>query len=126
MGVPIIGDIFSAVSGVFSGVAGWAVDSVIAAITSWVLAGVLALIDAVWSVIDTSTSPTPGGAWFSGPGSSPFEMALAIGGVMLLLTSLAAVIRVVLGGSPGGWPRRSAVTSPRRCSRCSPRSRSRR
>ena len=38
MGLPIIGDIFSAVSGVFSGIAGWAVDSVIAAITSWVLA----------------------------------------------------------------------------------------
>ena len=29
-------------------------------------------------------------------------MALAIGGVMLLLTSLAAVIRAVLAGSPGG------------------------
>ena len=76
MGLPIIGDIFSAVSGVFSGIAGWAIDSVIAAITSWVLSGVLALIEAVWSVIDTSTSPTPVAGWFSGPGSSPFEMAL--------------------------------------------------
>jgi hypothetical protein len=101
MGLPIIG-IFSAVSGVFSSVAGWAIDSVIAAITSWVLSGVLALIEAVWSVIDTSTSPTPAASWFSGPGSSPFEMALGIGGVMLLLTSMAAVIRAVLSGSPGG------------------------
>ena len=89
-------------SGVFSSVAGWAIDSVIAAITSWVLSGVLALIEAVWSVIDTSTNPTPGASWFSGPGSSPFEMALGIGGVMLLLTSMAAVIRAVLAGSPGG------------------------
>ena len=86
----------------FSSVAGWAIDSVIAAITSWVLSGVLALIEAVWSVIDTSTNPTPGASWFSGPGSSPFEMALGIGGVMLLLTSMAAVIRAVLAGSPGG------------------------
>jgi hypothetical protein len=98
----IIGDIFGAVTGVFSDVAGWAVDSVIGAITSWVLAGVLALIEAVWSVIDTSTNPTPDAEWFSGPGSSPFEMALGIGGVMLLLTALAAVIRAVLAGSPGG------------------------
>ena len=100
--MPIIGDIFGAVSGVFSGVAGWAVDSVISAITSWVLAGVLALIEAVWSVIDMSTNPAPTAQWFSGPGSSPFEMAVGIGGAMLLLTALAAVIRAVLAGSPGG------------------------
>lgn len=102
MGLPILGGLFFAVSGAFSSFAGWAVDSVIAAITSWVLGGVLALIEAVWSVIDTSTSPHPASEWFSGPGSSPFEMALQIGAVMLLLTSFAAVIRAVLAGSPGG------------------------
>ena len=102
MGLPIIGDIFSAVSGVFSGVAGWAIDSVIAAITSWVLVG-RAGADRGDLVGDRHVDqPDAGAGWFSGPGSSPFEMALGIGGVMLLLTSMAAVIRAVLAGSPGG------------------------
>src|SRR5205823_4796000 len=77
--VSIIGDIFGAVAGVFSGVAGWAVDSVIAAISAWVLAGVIALIEALWSVIDMSSNPTVGAEWFSGAGSSPFRLAMGIG-----------------------------------------------
>jgi hypothetical protein len=58
MGLPFIGDIWGAVSGAFSSVAGWAVDSVISAITTWVIAGVLALIEAMWSVIDATTHTT--------------------------------------------------------------------
>jgi hypothetical protein len=102
IGLPIIGDLFGAVAGPFTAAAGWAIDSVIAAITTWVIGGVIALIEAVWSVIDMSTNPTPRAEWFSGEGSSPFELALGIGGVMLLLTTLAAVLRAVLAGSPGG------------------------
>ena len=62
----IIGDIFGAVTGAFSGVAGWAIDSVIAAITSWVLGGVIAMIEALWSVIDMATNPMIESAWFRG------------------------------------------------------------
>jgi len=56
-GIPVIGDIFKAVAGVFSGVAGWAIDAGFAALTSWVINGVLILIEAIWSVIDMSTNP---------------------------------------------------------------------
>ena len=100
--LPIISDIWDSVSGAFADVAGWAVDSVISAITTWVIAGVLVLIEAFWLVIDTSTRPTVTADWFSGAASSPFKLALGIGAVMLLLTMFAAVIRAVFAGSPGG------------------------
>jgi type IV secretion system protein TrbL len=100
--VSVIGDIFGAVAGVFSGVAGWAVGSVIAAVTSWVLGGVIVLIEALWSVIDMSSNPVVGADWFSGAGSTPFRLAMGIGALMLALTVMAAVIRAVLAGSPGG------------------------
>ena len=100
--LPIIGDIWNEVSGVFSDFAGWAVDSVISAITTWVIAGVLALIEAFWSVIDTSTRPTVTADWFSGAATSPFQLAMGIGALMMLLTLFVAVIRAVLAGSPGG------------------------
>jgi len=63
---------------------------------------VIALIEALWSVIDVSSNPVVGADWFSGPGSTPFRLAMGIGAVMLALTVMAAVIRAVLAGSPGG------------------------
>ena len=55
LGIPIIGDIWDGVTGFFSDVAGWAIDNVIGAVTSWVMSGVLAMIEAIWSVIDNTT-----------------------------------------------------------------------
>ena len=97
---PIIGDIWDAVSGVFSSITGWALDAVISLITSWIIAGVLALIEAFWSVIDASTHPLIDQAWFSGDTNSPYVLALGIGATVLTITLLFAVIRGVLSGSP--------------------------
>ncbi len=102
MAIPIISDLFGVVSGWFADAAGWAVDSVIAAVTTWVLAGVISLIEAIWGFIDVSSDPVLDAAWFSGDGSSPFAAAMAIGSVMMAVTVLAAVIRAVLAGSVGG------------------------
>ena len=100
VGFPIIGDIWDAVSGVFSSITGWALDAVISLITSWIIAGVLALIEAFWSVIDASTRPLIDQAWFSGDATSPYVLALGIGATVLTITLLFAVIRGVLSGSP--------------------------
>src|SRR5688572_8534001 len=97
----LLGDIWDAVSGVFSDVAGWAIDSVISAITTWIIAGVLALIEAMWSVIDTSTQPVVDSYWFSGDSTSPLQLALGLGVTTLAITMLLAIIRAVLAGSPG-------------------------
>lgn len=105
LAIPIISDIWSGVTGFFSDVAGKALDKVISVITSWIIGGVLALIEAIWSVIDTSTQPVLDSEWFSGDSTSPFEMALAIGASMLFLTVVAAIIRGVLAGSPGAVTR---------------------
>ena len=48
----------------------------------------------------------------SGEGSTPFRQAMGIGGVMLMLTLLAAVIRAVCAGSPGGIGRAVGVDLP--------------
>ncbi len=102
MVIPIISDLVGVVSGWFTEAAGWAVDSVIAAVTAWVLAGVISLIEAIWGFIDLSSDPVLDAAWFSGDATSPFSAALAIGSVMTAVTVLAAVIRAVLAGSVGG------------------------
>jgi hypothetical protein len=112
LGIPIIGDVWDAVTGVFTDVAGWALDGVISLITSWVVGGVLALIEAMWSVIDTSTSPSVDAEWFSATGSSPFQMAVQIGAVMLSITVLLSIIRAVLAGSPGAVLRTVAHDLP--------------
>ena len=105
MGIFLIGDIWDALTGAFGNVAGWAIDSVFTALTSWVIAGVLAVIEAMWSVIDTSTQPQVAASWFSGDATSPFQLALTLGGTTLSITLLLAIIRGVLSGSPGALGR---------------------
>ena len=97
----IIGDIWGAVTGTFADVAGGAVDGVLSAITTWIIAGVLALIELMWGVIDTSTQPQPLAEWFSGDATSPVQLAGGLGVVTLSITFLLAIIRGVLSGSPG-------------------------
>jgi hypothetical protein len=99
--VSIIGDIWGAVTGVFSDVAGWAIDAVIGAITAWVIGGVLALIEALWTAMDTTARPVPSAEWFSDGATSPFVMALRIGITLTSILLLVAIIRAVLLGSPG-------------------------
>jgi hypothetical protein len=110
--VSIIGDIWGAVTGVFSDVAGWAIDAVIGAITAWVIGGVLALIEALWTAMDTTARPVPSAEWFSDGATSPFVMALRIGITLTSILLLVAIIRAVLLGSPGAVARTIAYDLP--------------
>lgn len=98
----IIGDIWGVVTGVFSDVAGWAIDAVIGTITAWVIGGVLALMEALWTAMDTTARPVPSAEWFSDGAESPFVMGVQIGVTLLSVLLLAAIIRAILAGSPGG------------------------
>ena len=76
MGIPILGDLWAwKVTGFFADVAGAAIDSVLAAVTAWVMSGVLAIIEAVWSVIDNTTRVQAGAEWFSLTPDSPASIA---------------------------------------------------
>ena len=97
LGIPIIGDIWDGVTGFFSDVAGWAIDNVIGAVTSWVMSGVLAMIEAIWSVIDNTTRVQANAEWFSVTADSPARLAFLIG-----------VSVTALDADPGDHPRRRA------------------
>lgn len=112
LAIPIIGDIWGGVTGFFSSVAGFAMDTVIGAITAWVIGGVLAAIEAVWSFIDSTTSVNTPASWFSVGPDSPVAIAMTIGVTITMLTVLLAVIRAVLAGSPGQVARSVAVDLP--------------
>ena len=92
--------------------AGGAIDSIIGAISSWVMAGVLAAVEAVWEVIDNTTSVHTSAEWFSLTADSPVAMATAVGVVVTSLTVLLAIMRAVLAGSPSGAARAVAVDLP--------------
>jgi hypothetical protein len=112
LAIPIIGDIWDSVTGFFADVAGAAIDSVIGAVTSWVMGGVLAAIEAIWEVIDNTTRVETSAEWFSLEAGSPVAMATAIGVTVTVLTVLLAVIRAVLAGSPGGVLRVVGIDLP--------------
>src|SRR5215213_2715183 len=112
LGFPIISDIWDNVTGFFADVAGGAIDSIISAVTSWVMAGVLAAVEAVWSVIDNTTRVQTSAEWFSLNADSPVAIAMAVGVVVTSLTVLLAIIRAVVMGSPSGAIRAVAVDLP--------------
>jgi hypothetical protein len=112
LAIPIIGDIWDSVTGFFADVAGAAIDSVIGAVTSWVMGGVLAAIEAIWEVIDNTTRVETSAEWFSLDAGSPVAVATAIGVTVTVLTVLLAVIRAVVAGSPGGVLRVIGVDLP--------------
>ena len=101
LAIPIIGDIWGGVTGFFADIAGAAIDTVIGAITAWVIGGVLAAIEAVWSVIDNTTTVRTSAEWFSLNADSPVAIATAVGVSLTMLAVLLAVIRAVIAGSPG-------------------------
>jgi hypothetical protein len=110
LGIPILSDVWGAVSGVFAKVAGVALDGVISLITPWIAAGLLLLIEATWNFMDTAARPRPEARWFSGTpspddGLAPVEVALTIGASVLVLTLVLAVLRAVIAGSPGAVTR---------------------
>lgn len=101
LAIPILGDIWGGVTGFFADLAGAAIDSVIGAVTAWVIGGVLAAIEAVWEVIDNTTTVQTSAEWFSLSSDSPVAIAMAVGMSLTMLTVLLAVVRAVMAGSPG-------------------------
>ena len=96
-----LGDIVGFLENRFTAAAGWAWDTVVGGITDWMARGVMALLMALWNFMDTASSPSPDAEWFSGSGSTPFNIAFQIGIVMAAILVLLAVARGVFAGSPG-------------------------
>jgi len=95
------GDIVGFLTTPFIAAAGWAWDTVVGGITDWIARGVMALMMALWNFMDTASSPNPDAEWFSGSGSTPFNIAFQIGIVMASILVLLGIIRGVFAGSPG-------------------------
>lgn len=108
----IFGDIVGFLASPFAAAAGWAWETVVGGITDWVARGVMALLMALWNFMDTGSSPSPDAEWFSGAGSTPFNIATQIGIMMASILVLLGVIRGVMAGSPGAVARTVARDLP--------------
>ena len=103
---------WSFVTSAFDGLAGWAGDKIFEGITNWIAKGCVQLLGFVWSVMDRSSSPHLDASWFSGGASSPFRIALGLGGVVLLLVVLAALVHGVITGDVTGLLKRVFLDLP--------------
>jgi hypothetical protein len=79
------------------GVAGWAWDKVVQGIYTWFADGLLLLMEWVWRVLDTSTTPRLTDAWFTSGLVAPLA-ALAVAVTVALM--LASAIQAGLAGRP--------------------------
>ncbi len=97
----VFGDIAKFLATRFTAAAGWAWDTVVGGLTDWIARGVMALMMALWNFMDTASTPSPDAEWFSGAGSTPFNIGFQIGVMMAALLVLLGIIRGVVSGSPG-------------------------
>ena len=73
------------------GVVGWAWDKVIQGIYSWFANGLLLLMEWVWNVLDTATTPRITEAWFTSGVIAPMaSVAVAITLAMMLVSAIQA------------------------------------
>jgi hypothetical protein len=80
-----------------SGVAGWAWDKVVQGIYTWFASGVLMLMEWVWSVLDSASTPRLTDEWFASGMVQPLA-AIALGiTVAMMLTS---AVQAGFGGRP--------------------------
>jgi hypothetical protein len=80
-----------------SGVTGWAWDKVIQGIYTWFAKGLLLLMEWVWGVLDTATSPRLTDDWFRSGLIAPLAgLALAVTVAMML----ASAVQAGFGGRP--------------------------
>ncbi len=80
-----------------SGVAGWAWDKVIQGIYTWFASGVLMLMEWVWSVLDTATTPRLTDEWFASGLVQPLA-AISLGITVAMM--LASAVQAGFGGRP--------------------------
>ena len=79
------------------GVVGWAWDKVIQGIYTWFANGLLLLMEWVWNVLDTATTPRVTEAWFTNGLIRPLA-GVAVGITVAMM--LASAIQAGLGGRP--------------------------
>ena len=80
-----------------SGVAGWAWDKVIQGIYTWFASGVLMLMEWVWSVLDTATTPRLTDEWFASGLVQPLA-GISLGITVAMM--LASAVQAGFGGRP--------------------------
>ena len=80
-----------------SGVAGWAWDKVIQGIYTWFASGVLMLMEWVWSVLDSATTPRLTEEWFASGLVQPLA-AISLGITVAMM--LASAVQAGFGGRP--------------------------
>jgi hypothetical protein len=92
-----LGSLFGYIAGAASGAAGWAWDKVTGGIYSWLANGLALLIQWVWGVLDSATTPHVTAAWFrNGLAARLGVIALAVTVAMML----ASAIQAALAGRP--------------------------
>ncbi|MGE0795936.1 MAG: hypothetical protein AB7O29_11445 [Acidimicrobiia bacterium] len=80
-----------------SGVAGWAWDKVVQGIYTWFASGVLMLMEWVWSVLDSATTPRLTDEWFASGLVEPLA-AIAVGITVAMM--LSSAVQAGFGGRP--------------------------
>jgi hypothetical protein len=92
-----LGDLFGFVGDAAGAVAGWAWDKVITGIYTWLANGLALLIEWVWSVLDSATTPRVTADWLAN------DLAVRVGLLALAVTiamMLASAIQAALAGRP--------------------------
>lgn len=92
-----LGSLFGFVGDAVGGAVGWAWDKVILGIYSWLANGLALLIEWVWSVLDSGTTPRVTAGWFRN------ELAARVGLIALAVTvamMLASATQAALAGRP--------------------------
>lgn len=79
------------------GVVGWAWDKVIQGVYTWFASGVLMLMEWVWNVLDTATTPRLTEEWFASGLVAPLA-AISLGITVAIM--LASAIQAGFGGRP--------------------------
>ncbi|MGE3448818.1 MAG: hypothetical protein AB7H92_14700 [Microbacteriaceae bacterium] len=92
-----LGSLFGLIGGAAGAAIGWAWDKVITGIYTWLANGLALLVEWVWSVLDSATTPRVTADWFAN------ELAVQIGVIALAVTvamMLASAIQAALAGRP--------------------------
>lgn len=92
-----LGDLFGLAADAVGGAVGWAWDKVVTGIYTWLANGLALLIEWVWSVLDTASTPRVTADWFAN------DLAVRLGVLALAVTvamMLASGIQAALAGRP--------------------------
>ncbi len=92
-----LGSLFGFVGDAVGGVIGWAWDKVIQGIYTWLANGLALLVEWVWSVLDSSTTPRLTQDWFRNELSARVGL---IGLAVVVALMLASAIQAALAGRP--------------------------